>query len=105
MASHLRGQLFFWMDDIRGMVVQFSFDPFFVRHEPADDYPIWRSQFYYRESPNGTNFGCPYWFAVLIVAVVASILWTKNYPRFSLRTLLIAMTLVAVALGVIIAAK
>jgi hypothetical protein len=42
----------------------------------------------------------PYWFLVLISAALAAIAWLPW--RFSLRTLLIAMTLVAVGLGLIV---
>jgi hypothetical protein len=43
----------------------------------------------------------PYWFLTLTCAVAAVLLAPKTRWRFSLRTLLIATTLVAVALGVI----
>ena len=41
----------------------------------------------------------PHWFGVLLSATLAVVPWIK---RFSLRTLLIAMTLVAVVLGLIV---
>jgi hypothetical protein len=44
----------------------------------------------------------PIWILVLSIAALAAIPWLRW--RFSLRTLLIAMTLVAVALGVIVTA-
>lgn len=46
---------------------------------------------------------CPHWFAVTFLGLVATAPWvrTLNY-RFSLRTLLIAMTLIAVGLGAIV---
>ena len=44
----------------------------------------------------------PYWLAVLLVGMSASLPWLSLLPkRFSLRTLLIATTLLAVALGLI----
>jgi hypothetical protein len=43
----------------------------------------------------------PHWFIALISALLAPASFT-SLPRFSLRTLLIAMTLVAVALGALI---
>jgi hypothetical protein len=42
----------------------------------------------------------PFWFLVLLFATFAAIPWFPWCRRFSLRTLLIMMTLVAVALGV-----
>ena len=44
----------------------------------------------------------PYWFLILAVTTIASIPWTGWKRRFSLRTLLIATTLVAVVLGLIV---
>jgi hypothetical protein len=43
----------------------------------------------------------PAWFAVVIVALLAAIPWVRWSKRFSLRTLLIATTLVAVVLGIL----
>ena len=45
------------------------------------------------------GFVVPHWFGVLLFAALAVVPWIR---RFSLRTLLIATTLVAVALGLII---
>jgi hypothetical protein len=44
----------------------------------------------------------PFWFPVLIVAALAASPWRRRISwRFSLRTLLIAMTLIAVGLGIV----
>ena len=54
---------------------------------------------YFGSSASSTAIRCPHWFvAILLCAgvVIASLVW-----RFSLRTLLIATTIVAVALGLI----
>jgi hypothetical protein len=46
---------------------------------------------------------CPHWFAVTLLAALATAPWVRKLDyRFSLRTLLIAMTLVAVGLGAIV---
>ena len=45
---------------------------------------------------------CPHWLIIAIFAIVAAAPWVPRLRRFSLRTLLIATTLVAVVLGVII---
>jgi hypothetical protein len=44
----------------------------------------------------------PYWFPVLISGVLAAVPWMRWTTRFSLRTLLIATTLVALVLGLIV---
>lgn len=45
---------------------------------------------------------CPHWFLAIASAIAAFIPWSKQRLRFSLRTLLIATTLVAVVLGAIV---
>ena len=45
----------------------------------------------------------PHWAAVVALAAFAAVPWWKRFPSFSLRTLLIAITVIAVALGVIVA--
>ena len=80
----------------------------------------WISQTLYMNIPNGevgwnpqgmtgrsfaadsTGLIMPHWFGVLIFASLAGIPWTLWRWRFSLRTLLIATTLVAVVLGMIV---
>jgi hypothetical protein len=44
----------------------------------------------------------PHWSFVSLFAIVGALPWISKVKRFSLRTLLIAMTLVAVALGLIV---
>jgi hypothetical protein len=44
-----------------------------------------------------------YWVLVLVAATFASVPWVHRMRRFSLRTLLIAMTLAAAGLGMIVA--
>lgn len=48
---------------------------------------------------NGTQLGLPHWFLVVVSATTAAIPWIHWSNRFSLRTLLIATTLLAVVLG------
>jgi hypothetical protein len=56
-----------------------------------------------RRTLNGGLAGvAPHWFLALIFALIAAAPWLTSIPRFSLRTLLIATTLVAVLLGAII---
>jgi hypothetical protein len=45
--------------------------------------------------------GVPHWFAVFVAATLAAVPWLRWSNRFTLRTLLIATTLVAVVLGLI----
>jgi hypothetical protein len=49
-----------------------------------------------------TSIYAPCWFFVLVVGVLSSLPWLPWSKRFSLRTLLIATTLVAVGLGLIV---
>ena len=48
-----------------------------------------------------STFIFPHWFAVALSGALAASVWVPWRRRFSLRTLLIATTLVAVALGII----
>ena len=48
-----------------------------------------------------TTYRAPYWFLVLLSVTLAVIPWLPWSRRFSLRTLLIATTLIAIMLGVI----
>jgi hypothetical protein len=55
--------------------------------------------FSYRRNGKDWALQFPYWFVVVLVASVAAAPWISW--RFSLRTLLIATTLIAVALGLV----
>jgi hypothetical protein len=61
--------------------------------------------FGWRKYDLGFRLYVPYWFLVLSTGGMATICWAQSFRRFSLRTLLIATTLVAVGLGVIVAAR
>jgi hypothetical protein len=52
-------------------------------------------------TPQSIPYG-PHWFVVLVASLVGALPWAWKYQRFSLRTLLIATTLVAVGLGVVV---
>jgi hypothetical protein len=59
--------------------------------------------FYYHASPGSTTFAIPYWFLTLSLAMMSAVAGFPWIPRrFSLRVLLIATTLVAVALAAIV---
>jgi hypothetical protein len=45
------------------------------------------------------SIGCPHWFACSVLAAIATLLWIPWSRGFSLRTLIIATTVVCVALG------
>jgi hypothetical protein len=57
-----------------------------------------------QRSNSGYLIGCPHW-ALVAVSVIGTALATRASCRFSLRTLLIATTLVAVLLGVFVALR
>jgi hypothetical protein len=59
--------------------------------------------FRYVEATFGTLFFVPYWCPVCLSVLLATSPWFSMPRRFSLRTLLIATTLVAVVLGLIVA--
>jgi hypothetical protein len=48
------------------------------------------------------QFAFPYWFAVVSSTMFAALPWIRWSKRFSLRTLLLATTLIAVVLGLIV---
>ena len=52
--------------------------------------------------PGNSSVVGPYWFPIAITAALAAVPWLPRSARFSLRSLLIATTLVAVALGLIV---
>jgi hypothetical protein len=49
----------------------------------------------------GTLHAVPHWFCVLLLGTLVAVPWIPIQRRFTLRTLLIATTLVAVVLGLI----
>ena len=51
-----------------------------------------------------TVIAVPNWFLVALLGTISAVPWVKSFRRFSLRTLLIATTLVAVGLGIIVMA-
>jgi hypothetical protein len=75
----------------------------------AGDAADWRKGrvfgFDYYDDGIVTAFVAPHWFPALIAATLAVIPWIQSTKRFSLRTLLIATTLVAVVLGIVGAAR
>ena len=59
-------------------------------------------KWYFGSIQNGIIIKCPHWFPILLLATSAAAPWYRRIPyQFSLRTLLIATTLVAVVLGLI----
>jgi hypothetical protein len=70
-----------------------------------DDWPdmpppdrTWRFQF--ETTPNELYVVLPHWFHLAIISALSSALWVPW--RFRLRTLLIAITLVAVVMGIVV---
>jgi hypothetical protein len=53
--------------------------------------------FFLNPVPNEIDFGIPYWFVASLAAALAAAPWLEW--RFSLRTLLIVMTVLAIMLG------
>ena len=72
-----------------------------VQEAPFSDYIVQREAFYYfRFKPGGSMGNVPHWFAVLVCSIVAAVPWFGW--RYSLRTLLAAMTLFAVGMGIVV---
>jgi hypothetical protein len=81
-------------------------EPSVLRSFPTDNSFDVPRQFQYsqfRDMFDGinTNIHLPHWFLLLMVSMIASVPWLRR--RFSVRSLLIATTLVGVGLGTIIA--
>ena len=64
----------------------------------SEDVPffMWLNAGPYRELTS------PHWFSVAVFGILGTLPWLPWSPRFTLRTLLIATTLVAVVLGAIV---
>jgi hypothetical protein len=60
------------------------------------------TNWYFDWNRTGTAVRCPHWFVTLLLGIFAAVPWLHWNKRFSLRTLLIATTLVAVGLGLIV---
>jgi hypothetical protein len=57
--------------------------------------------FGYYGNPWHTIYRLPYWFLVALFAALAALPWLKRVKRFSLRTLLVVTTIVAILLGLV----
>ena len=71
-------------------------------NEPAYN-AVWHGrefEFRWYHYPNGVQVFMPHWFIVVLAAALGTIPWFCR--RFRLRTLLIATTLVAVGLGLVV---
>ncbi len=61
-----------------------------------------KARFRFTSTKAAWYFGAPYWFLTVCAAALSAAAWFKPSRRFTLRTLLIAMTIVAVGLGLAI---
>ncbi len=52
-------------------------------------------------TPTSFNIAAPNWFLIILSVALGGLLWLPSSRRFTLRTLLIATTLVAISLGLI----
>ena len=69
-------------------------------NELDQSYRMTRLGFFYQRRPHRFWLVVPYWFPVVISAELATAPWIHRSRRFSLRTLLVATTLVAIALAI-----
>jgi hypothetical protein len=82
------------------------FDSFSVSGPPIDFPPMFAG-FGYDSGRHRTIVLVPHWFFVLLFVILAAVPWILRKPRFSIRfsirTLLVVTTLVALLLGLIVA--
>jgi hypothetical protein len=104
-AFSARGRIVFWVGETRGTEssIWYSF-PLERVHDIDKIAGGWGFQTFVQNSSSPSRLNrvgviIPYWFAVTVPAVLATVSWLQF--RFSLRTLLIAATLVAVVLGLV----
>ena len=79
-----------------------KFIPFFIESLPTEDrfkgdFDKYVLGFYFGRTPS-VELGVPFWFIVLISLAITAAPWIRRW-QFSLRTLVIAITLLAVVLG------
>jgi hypothetical protein len=80
--------------------------PFFIESLPTEgrfkgEFDKYVLGFYFGRKP-GLELGVPFWFIVLISLAITAAPWLRHLSwRFSLRTLLIATTLIALVLGIL----
>ena len=76
----------------------------FVANVPGISWSEYSNRFYHGGvTAFGKSSTIPVWLPILLVMIFATVPWTLQSPRYSLRTLLIATTLVAVVLGLFVA--
>jgi hypothetical protein len=82
-------------------------EQFRIRHEPItpnDEARVKRGilGFLYRPQPQGFNVHVPFWFLESATVAAATAPWIHWSKRFTLRTLLIGMSVIAAVLGLAI---
>jgi hypothetical protein len=83
-------------------------DPWIVYKQPAEEWRARGGDRWLEQSWGGFNFAhanlmAPYWFWLLMPAILAAAPWLWRSNRYSLRTLLIGITVVAAVLGLAMA--
>ena len=76
-----------------------SFEWMYWNWELSRINPAFISQFRYERYVNGVSVNVPHWFLIAVSGVLSTAPWIHWSKRFSLRTLLIATTLIAVLLA------
>jgi hypothetical protein len=114
LASRLELSSFYGRVDYQTLFPPYSFkhDWHYSCHSAPDYISNWGDSklkiamdqlFKFRRPTTSWPGSVPHWFLVLLSATIASAPWVRQLKwRFSLRTLLIAMTLVAVLLGAVV---
>lgn len=81
------------------MLTEFTWTSGYTSKRLPDDWDAKWAAFDVRRNPNYFSITIPYWFPTLLTACVSAIACVYSKWQFSLRTLLLATTLVAVVLG------
>jgi hypothetical protein len=104
-VSSMEGRI--WLQYAAGLEAPVTSWEFFSRKESIlgeleDDHPLNGPTFRVASNSGILEAVVPHWFLAIITAAIATVFWTSRKWRFSLRTLLIATTLVAVGLGMVV---
>ena len=75
---------------------------FFESQILAEAEIAWETPITWHHEPDYFSVSVQYWLLILLLTTVPLVTWGRSSWRFSLRTLLIATTLVAVGLGLIV---
>jgi hypothetical protein len=74
------------------------------RNRPLDIFVPWKQVIHYRFTRNGSIAVLPHWLLAIVPLLLAGVLWIRWSRRFTIRTLLVITTLVAMILALAVTA-